>query len=822
MENNQIIEVPFAEHMKKQFIEYAKEVVSSRAIPDIRDGLKPVQRRVLVAMNDLDLHPGAKYMKSARTVGDCLGKYHPHGDSSVYGAMVTMAQDFSMRYPLVDGHGNFGSVDGDPAAAMRYTEAKLSPIGNMFLEDINKNIVDYIPNYDDSMTEPEILGTLVPQLMLNGTSGIAVGMASSFAPHMAKDVYKACDKIIEDRISGIDTPVNELIKIIKAPDFPTGGIIVNPDEVRKGYIEGNGKVVIRSRYEIEDLGRGRQAIVVTEIPFKVNKKNLVTKIAELAKETIPNISEVRDESSREGIRIVIELRKDANAELIAAMLLKKTELQATFSMNHVALVNGHPQLNLSLDKILNSFVDHAKTVCRRKIQYELGKAMEREHIVSAIVTVLQDLDDVIPLIRSSKTKKETIAMLKERYGFDEVQASAIADMRLWLLNEEGVSKYQNEHETLTEKIAAYNEILGDDIKLLTFTRSELDKRAEYFKKEKRKTEISNVGADLNVSDKSYVVDEDVIMMLTHNDIVKMVRTDDYRTQIRNGQGVSVNSKEDDFIEKIFSLRTHDDILAIMNTGRAVIYPVYKIPVVSKESKGKIYLHNYISKDPEEKIIDVIPLNAENKKYKKLFIATKMGKAKCLDVKQLPKTSAGASIIKLLGNDEVISCSLVNDDDTIYEITANGQALKVSVKTVSTQGRVSSGIKFMTFKKGKPDKVVKAFKVSEEDEVAIFLQSGLGKRMPVSVINQKKGRGGIGVRSIHVDDKTGDVVDAFVVKADETVFAVSKNGNIIRVAAHNIASLLSPAARGVKVIKINNGDSLVAVAPAPVFGEENNG
>ena len=704
---------------------------------------------------------------------------------------------------------------------MRYTEARLSPVGNLLLEDIDKNTVDFVPNYDDSEMEPVILSGLWPELLANGNLGIAVGMASSFAPHLAKDVYKACDKILENGIQDKETPIEDLIDIIKAPDFPTGGIIVNPVEVRQAYIEGKGRVLIRSKYEIEEHQK-KQAIVVTEIPYKVNKKNLVTKIADLAKETIPDITEVRDESSREGIRIVIELRRGANPDLITAMLLQKTELQTSFNLNHVALINGHPKLNLSLKELLDAFIEHSVTVCQRKLRYELGKTTEREHIVKAIVTILEDLDKAIPLIRNSKTKKETIGILKDTYQFDDIQASAIAEMKLWTLNAEGVGKYISEHKELTEKIAYYSDILSDLIKLLMYTREELAKKAQLFADEERQTEISYADATISVAEKEYIKDEDIIMMLTHQNIVKIVRLDDYKTQSRNGKGVSVNTRDDDFVEKIFSLRTHDDILVVTNTGRAVVYPVFKIPVVNKDNQGR-YLSNYIKLNEEERIIDVIPLNKANKKYNMLFIVTKTGRAKCLYLEQLPKTSKGGIVIGLpVENDEVVSCSLVNEDDTIFCLTALGQALKVSVKTVRPQGRTGSGVKFMTFKSSE-DEIVKAFKVDPEDMVGIFLQNGLGKRMQISSVAQKKGRGGNGVRAISTDEKTGKVVGAFTIKHTDTVLAVSKNnGNIIRIGAISIPLLVSTSAKGVKVIKLNKDDCLVAVTPAPLFEEEKNG
>lgn len=816
-----IIQENFDEFLKKQFIIYAQDVVWNRAVPDVRDGLKPVQRRILQSMLHLGLHPNKAYKKSARTVGDCLGTLHPHGDSSVYGAMVTMAQDFGMRYPLVDGQGNMGSIDGDSAAAMRYTEARLSRVGELMLQDIDKNTVDHVLNYDESDEEAVVLPTKFPNLIVNGNTGIAVGMASSFAPHNAADVYKAIDKLLSDMSCGIDTDDDDLIDIIQAPDFPTGGVVINPSDIREAYKTGRGRIIVRSKYEIEEVGKNKEAIVVTEIPYEVNKKNLVNSIADLAKDSLTDIAEVRDESSREGIRIVIELKKGANSEWILNNLFKKTKLQDSFNLNHVALVDGHPQMNISLKGMIESFAAHCIDVNTRKITYDLGKANGRKHIVDAIMVILSNLDEAIGIIRKSGSKRETLDALIETYSLDEEQANAIIDMRLWTFNKEGVEKYTAESKDLDEKIELYNTLLNDISAMIEYTRDDLKEIAsKYFSGQERLTEISE---DISLSDSSvdkrqYIKDEDIVITLSHNGLIKSVRTKDYSVQKRGGKGVNLGKKDDDFVEQVISpLTTHDDLLIAMDTGRIVILPAYKIPVVNKNAAGK-YLQNYVRLNEGEKIISVIGVN-HNNDYTgtSLLMVSRYGTAKRMSLDNLPKVANGAQCMSFNkdNEDSLISCSLIKDDDYILTITAMGMVLRCKADSIRVMGRLASGVRLMKFKID-GDYIVSSFAISDEDNFIVLSESGLGSIKTAADFTPHN-RGGVGMLCTRISESTGLIVKAMTVKENEDLFVITHSGKIVRIPVSNI-SVQGRGAKGVRTVKLDKDDYLIS---ASIVASENN-
>ena len=817
-----IIQENFDYFLKKQFVIYAQDVVWNRAVPDVRDGLKPVQRRILESMLYLGLHPTKPYKKCARTVGDCLGRLHPHGDTSVYGAMVTLAQDFGMRYPLIDGHGNFGSTDGDSAAAMRYTEARLSRIGELMLQDIDKDTIDEIPNYDESETEASVLPSKFPNLLTNGNVGIAVGMASSFAPHNASSVYEAADTILSNMASGAETDDDDIIDIIKAPDFPTGGIIINPEDLREAYKNGRGRVIIQSKYTIEDAGRGKQSIVVTEIPYGVNKKNLVNSIADLSKETIPDITEVRDESSREGTRIIIELKKGSNVEWVLNNLFKRTKLVDGFSLNHVALVDGHPQMNISLKNMVQAFVDHCIEVNTRKITYDLSKLSSRKHIVDAIMIILDNLDEAIELIRNSGNKQETINALMEAYSLDEVQANAVTDMRLWSFNKEGIEKYANESNELSNGIETCNLLLENFVEMIEYTRNDLKTiKDKYFAKDNRITDIDYSASLLKNGDdaRQFIKDEDIVITLSHNGIIKSVKANDYSTQKRGGKGVNLAKKDDDFIEQIISpLSTHDDLVIAMDTGRIVMLPAYKIPVSTKAGAGK-YLQNYIKLNEGEKIISVLGLNRKNN-YDgiKLLMVSRYGNAKRMSLDSLPKTSSGVSCMNFnkIEGDSLITCSLVHDNDSVISITALGMGAKTDASLISTQGRNAGGVSLMKFKY-EDDYIVSAFAVQDDTNFIVVTENGLGSVKKPSDFTTHK-RGSKGSTCTKITERSGLIAKAIVVKENEDLFVTTYSGKIIRTPAADI-SIGRRGTAGVKMINLGDDDYVKSIAVVAVNESE---
>jgi DNA gyrase subunit A len=811
-----IVQKDFAEYLQPNFLDYARDVSKNRALPDIRDGLKPVGRRIEQTMFGLGLHPNTPFKKCARIVGQCLGLYHPHGDTSVYDALVNMAQDWKMRYPLINVHGNVGSIDGDPAAAMRYTESRLSMVGELMMKDINKDTVDMQPNYDESMQEPSVLPTLFPNLLANGTSGIAVGISTSFVPHYVKDVYKALDRMIEDALAGKDTSIDDLISIVKAPDFPTGGVIMNLSDVYRGYREGEGRVVVRSKYEIEPYGSGntKERIVITEIPFRVNKSRLLDKFADLKRnDIVPDIAEVRDESNREGMRIVIELRKGANTQWVVNTLLKNTEMQTSIPMRHVALIDGHPHEKVTLQDMLEYFLAHAVEVVRRRTSFDLNKAKGRQHIIEGLVKANDVIDDIYAANKAAKNKAAAIDAVKELIGVDDEQATAIIDLHLWSLNEDSVTKLQEEFEQINTLINHYEAILGEESELLIETQKSLADIAAQFKNDKRKSEISTESMG-DADEREYVLEEDIVIMYTHNGMIKSVKLEEYNAQGRNGKGVSLKTKDDDFVEKLITLTTKDNLVFISNVGKAYVLPAFRIPISSKNATAK-YASNFLEMEGDEKIVTVLPIEHDDTIHS-LFFITKNGLGKRLAIDDLPARRNGARVITFKEGDELIGCTLVDDDSTLLIATADGYGFRTPVKQVRTMGRTAAGVIMMRFK-NPDDCVVSIAEVKDDDKVFVLSQAGFGKRILAQNIPLRDNKGGKGVIIYKPSKKSGSVKGVLNVKDDENIMVVTTNGMIIRIPASTVGAM-GRSASGVRIINLSAGDE-VATASTAVQSEE---
>ena len=731
--------------------------------------------------------------------------------------MVVAAQDWKMKYPLVDIHGNVGSCDGDPAAAMRYTEGRLSPVGELMMEDIDKNTVPFVPNYDESEQEPSVMSTLFPNLLCNPSNGIAVGMACSFVPHSAKAVYEALDKTIEKAMQGEDISEDELINTVLAPDFPTGGTIINLPEVHKAYREGYGRCVVRAVYHIEPYGKrkDREAIVVTEIPYGVNKAKLVSSIGHLASEDedFAQVHEARDESDRNGMRIIIELEKNAPANIIINRLLKRTELQKSVPIIHTVLIDGKPRTKVPLKVLVDKFLEHAVTVLQNKAQFEYDRLEKRLHIILAYLKALENVDATFELMKA-KNRQAACDNLKEAYDFDDEQAQAVSAMRLYSFSEEDQEKLENEYKTLDNEAKRYDNILRDEIKLLEFTREELSKVAERFKNEKRLTSISTV-----VDDRDMIPDIDVVVAYTHNGYIKSVKLDEYNSQKRNGVGTSFKVKEGDFVESIETLSTQDDLVFIGSSGKAYVLPAYKIPTVSKSSVGKP-LNNYVPLDSSEKIIKFFVVTNEDKEDDStaLLLVTRKGVGKRMLLSDLPQTRSGAKIMNLrTEDDQLVSATLVSDDAEIFTISKNGQGLKFPVDKVSVMGRQAAGVRIMSLEDG--DELVSAFTVAENDQILQLMESGAAKRVKASEIPSKINRGGKGVKCLTAVKRVGHVVAAGVAGEEDDCIVVTKNGMVIRTPVNGI-SLQSRISNGVKLISLNDGDTIASITIAGKDKEEN--
>jgi DNA gyrase subunit A len=798
-EMERVLSVDLEDEMKKSYIDYAMSVIVGRALPDIRDGLKPVHRRILYAMNELGLTPDKPYKKSVAVVGEVLGKYHPHGDAAVYDTMVRLAQDFSMREPLIDGHGNFGSIDGDPAAAMRYTEARLSKISLEMLTDINKETVDFIPNFDETLKEPVVLPSRFPNLLVNGSQGIAVGMATNIPPHNLTEV-------IDGIISYIDNPyieIEDLMKYIKGPDFPTAGLIIGKDGIRETYTKGRGKIIVRAKAEIEEY-HGRNRIVVTEIPYMVIKARLVEKIAELAKDKhIEGIFDLRDESDRNGMKIVIELKRDANPKVVLNKLYMHTQMQQTFGAIMLALVDGEPKI-LNLKQIIEKYVDHQVDVITRRTKFELRKAEERAHILEGLKIALDYIDEVINIIRGSKN--ETIAKqnLIERFTLSEKQAQAIVDMRLGRLTGLERHKIEEELNGLYDRIKQLKNILEDEKKVLDVIKRELTEIKNKFATERR-THIVAKEDELNLED--LVELEDVVVAMTHFGYVKRMPLDVYKSQKRGGKGISgISTRENDFVEDVFITTTHEKLLFFTNKGKVYSLRTIDIPEFGRQAKGTAII-NLLQISQEEKVNAVIPVKKiSNVKY--VLMCTKSGIIKKTSIDEFSSIKKNGLIaINLDENDELINVKLTDGKREIIIGTSNGYSIRFSEKNVRHMGRTARGVKAISLREG--DMVVGMDLVSPDKDILIVTENGFGKRTELKEYSLQR-RAGKGLIAIKLSKKTGKLVAIRSVHQDDEIMIISANGILIRINVSDI-SKMHRGTKGVTLMKLDKGDRVVSTA-----------
>lgn len=812
LDNNfdKIISVDIQEEMKKCYIDYAMSVIVSRALPDVRDGLKPVHRRILYAMDELNLGPDKQYRKSARIVGDTMGKYHPHGDSSIYDAMVRMAQDFSIRYPLVDGHGNFGNIDGDSAAAMRYTEARMSKISMSMLADIEKETVDFRPNFDESLKEPVVLPSRFPNLLVNGSSGIAVGMATNIPPHNLGEVIDGVIKMIDNYMGHNEeqelreTEIEELMEIIKGPDFPTGATIQGRYGIDQAYRTGKGKVKVKATAEIEEMQGGKSRIVVTEIPYMVNKSKLIEKIAELVKaKKIEGITDLRDESDREGMSIVIELRRDVNPSVILNQLYKYTQLQDTFSMNMLALVNDRPKV-LNLKEILEEYLKHQKNVVTRRTQYDLNKAEARAHIVEGLRKALDKIDLITRLIRESKTVQEAKERLMEAIDLTEIQAQAIVDMRLRALTGLEREKLEQEYEELLEKIAYFKGILESEYKLYEVIRAEiLEIRNKYA--DPRRTEIISADDDFDIED--LIDEEQVIVTMTHLGYIKRIPLDTYKQQNRGGRGiVGVNTIEADFIDQLFVTSNLSEIMFFTNKGKAYKIKAYRIPEAGRTARGMAII-NLLQLDKDEKISAVFPVQDQADDIF-LTMVTRNGQIKKTSLEAFKNIRKGGIIaLTLAEDDELIGVYETTQEDSILVCTKFGKGIMFEGNDVRPMGRTARGVRAINLDEG--DVVIGATVPKEGEQILVASENGLGKRTPVEEFRAQK-RGGKGLKVYKITEKTGNVVGITSVREDEELLLINSQGVIIRINVAQISSV-GRNTQGVKLINLDEGVQVVCLA-----------
>lgn len=801
---DKIIDIDIKDEMKNSYIDYAMSVITSRALPDVRDGLKPVHRRILFTMSELGFYNDKPHKKSVRIVGDVLGKYHPHGDSSVYNALVRMAQEFSMRNPLVDGHGNFGSIDGDGAAAMRYTEARMTKIAAEMLKDIKKDTVDLRPNFDETLKEPIVLPSRYPNLLVNGTNGIAVGMATSIPPHNLAEIIDATIKLIDDE----DANLEDLMEIVKGPDFPTGAMILGMESFKRGYRTGRGKAVIRSKSEIVDIGKGKSAIIVTEIPYQVNKAKMIENIADLVRsKKIEGITDLRDESSRKGIRIVIELRKDVNPNILLNKLFKHTALQSSYSLNMIALVNGEPKV-LNLYEILKHYLDHQIDVETRRVNYDLRKAQERAHILEGLLIALDNIDDIVEIIKKSKNRNEAGEKLIEKYAFSEIQANAILEMRLHRLTGLEREKIQNEHDELQKIIIELTEILANRHLLLDIIKTDLIRIRDKYSNERR-TEITFSVDDIDYED--MIDEEDVTITLTHQGYIKRVNSDTYQTQKRGGVGkTGLSTKEEDFVEHIFNTSTHDYLLFFTNLGRVYRKKAYYVPEASRTAKGTAIV-NMLQLMPGELVTSIIPVREFNEGF--LMLSTKYGVIKKCALGDFDTSrKTGLIAINLNESDELISVKITTGDDDIIVFSNQGKAIRFNEKDVRKMGRTATGVRSILL--NDRDFVVSMELITKElrennARVLTISEKGYGKRTPL-VEYRTQTRGGKGVKTYNITGKTGSLVSARVVTDEEDVMLINSNGIIIRIKVMDI-STSGRSTSGVTLMRTKGEERIIAMA-----------
>ncbi len=802
---DQIHEVDLKKTMESSYIDYAMSVIASRALPDVRDGLKPVQRRVLYSMIELNNGPDKPHRKCARIVGDTMGKYHPHGDSSIYGALVNMAQDWSTRYPLVDGHGNFGSVDGDGAAAMRYTEARLSKISMEMLADINKDTVDFMPNFDETEKEPVVLPARFPNLLVNGTTGIAVGMATNIPPHNLREVINAVVKIIDNQVKeDRGTDIEELLEIVKGPDFPTGGMILGTTGINEAYRTGRGKVRVRAVTNIEPMQNGKNRIVVTELPYMVNKARLIEKIAELVKDKkIDGITDLRDESDRQGMRVCIELRRDANPNVVLNLLFKHTQLQDTFGVTMLALVNNEPKV-LNLGEMLNYYLLHQEEVVTRRTKYDLNKAEERAHILKGLLIALDNIDEVINIIRSSKNAQEAKDRLIERFALSDAQAQAIVDMRLRALTGLEREKIETEYADLMAKIEELKAILADKKKLLGVIREEILAIAEKYGDDRR-TSIGYDEYDISMEDLIPVTN--TVITMTKLGYIKRMSVDNFRSQHRGGKGIKgMETIEDDYIEELLMTTSHHYLMFFTNMGKVYRMKAYEIPEAGRTARGTAII-NLLQLQPDEKITAVIPIR-EYKEGNYLFMATKNGivkKTPITDYANVRKT--GLAAINLRDDDQLIEVKKTDNNKDIILVTKFGQCIRFHETDVRSTGRTSMGVIGMNLTDG--DEVVGMQMNTQGDALLIVSEKGLGKATLMTEFTPQN-RGGKGVKCYKITEKTGNIIGIKAVNQDSEIMLITTEGIIIRMKVEDI-SLLGRVTSGVKLINMDDDITVASIA-----------
>lgn len=808
MEDNifdNIREVDLKKTMETSYIDYAMSVIASRALPDVRDGLKPVQRRVLYSMIELNNGPDKPHRKSARIVGDTMGKYHPHGDSSIYGALVNMAQEWSTRYPLVDGHGNFGSVDGDGAAAMRYTEARLSKISMSMLQDYDKDTVDFVPNFDETEKEPSVLPARYPNLLVNGTTGIAVGMATNIPPHNLREVIGAVTKIIDNQVEeNRETEIEEIMEIIKGPDFPTGGTILGRSGIDEAYRTGRGKIKVRAVTDIEPMPNGKNRIVVTEIPYGVNKAKLVEYIGKLVRDKkLDGITALRDESSREGMRIVIELRKDINPNVMLNQLFKHTQLQDTFGVIMLALINNQPKV-MNLKEILGYYLDHQKDVVTRRTKYELNKAEERAHILQGLLIALDNIDEVIKIIRGSENVQIAKATLTERFGLSDAQAQAIVDMRLRALTGLERNKLEDEFKALEAKIAYLKEILADEKVLLKVIKEEIQVIADKYGDERR----TSIGFDeYDISMEDMIPNKNTVITFTKLGYIKRMEVENFKAQHRGGKGIKgMETIDEDYIVEMMLTKTHNYLMFFTNKGRVYRLKVYEIPEASRTARGTAII-NLLQLQPDEHITSMIPVK-EYKEDEYLFMATKNGIVKKTNLSEYANIRKnGLAAINLREDDLLIEVKMAKEDDEAMLFTKFGMAIRFKVSDVRTTGRTSMGVIGMSL--SDQDDVIAMQLTKQGESVMIVSSKGLGKCTLISEFTTQR-RGGKGVKCYKIMEKTGNVVGVKAVSKEDEVMLINTEGTVIRMKVAD-TTLLSRITSGVKLIDLKDDETVASIA-----------
>lgn len=794
-----IIDINIEKEMKKSYLDYAMSVIVSRALPDVRDGLKPVHRRILYAMNELGMTPDKAYRKSARVVGDVLGKYHPHGDRSVYDAMVRLAQDFSTRYPLVDGHGNFGSIDGDSPAAMRYTEVRMAPMAIEMLRDINKETIDYGLNFDETLKEPEVLPSRFPNLLVNGSSGIAVGMATNIPPHNLNEIIDGIVMLIDNP----DTTIEELMEVIKGPDFPTGAFILGTKGIKSAYKTGRGRLRLRAVAEIEELPRGRRRILVTELPYQVNKANLIERIVDHVREKrIEGISDLRDESDRDGMRIVIELKRDANPNIVLNNLYKYTQMQVTFGTIMLALVDGEPKI-LNLKEMLNHYIEHQKDVITRRTQFELDKAEARAHIVEGLRIALDHIDEVIKIIRGSKSDADAKENLMGKFGLTDIQAQAILDMRLRRLTGLERDKLDEEYKNLIIEINRLKDIIANERLLFNIIKEEILEIKEKYG-DRRRTRIVPASGEIDIED--MIAEEDIVITLTHYGYIKRMPQSTYRTQRRGGRGImGLTTRDEDFVEDLFITSTHDTILFFTNKGKVFSLKGYEIPEAGRQARGTAII-NILNLTGDERVSAIIPISSYEP-GNNLVLATKEGIIKKTKLDSFVNIRRNGLIaITLKDDDELISVKKTDGKQELILVTKKGMSIRFDEEDVRTMGRSAMGVKAISLDEG--DQVVAMDLVEEDKYLLVISEQGFGKKTPLAEYRIQN-RGGKGLITYNIKEKTGDIVSAKVIDDNDEIMMISFNGTIIRLRSEDI-SVMGRNTQGVTLMKMKD-DKVVAVA-----------